>query len=340
MAGANTGHMRQKTPRPSKGFYSTSTILYWIGFLAIAITIAAGMAYLEVEKLSSGIVQGQSLSQYLISYANLLLLGSAILYVGHLWVTAKSVGQLASGMATLGAMGATVALLVRWLETSHMHQSGHDAFSSLYDATALVSTVAVVIYLAMERMYRTRAAGAFVMPIVVSAALFESLQLFGAQGAPSHFAPALKSYWMHAQILSDFVGYGAFAIAAALGIMYLLREHAEKSDKTEGFVMRSLPDLRRIDRLMFEAIVLGFSTYTLGTILGLARSYAESGEFWSWPRKEVGTLIVWSIYLAYFYGRYMHQWRGSRMAWLAIIGFAVSVFCFAGMNLVLTGRYA
>lgn len=332
--------MRQKTRQRSNGFYSISTILYWIGFFSIAIAIAAGMAYLEAEKLSFGFASGQLLSQYLISYANLLLLGSTFAYVGHLWITTKTVGQLASGMATLGAMGAAVALLVRWFETSYMHQSGYTPFSSLYDVTALFSVVTVVIYLAMEKVYHTRAAGAFVMPIVVGAALVESLQLYGEKGAPGQLAPGLKSYWMHAYVLSDLVGYGAFAIAAALGIMYLFRERAEQSRMTEGFAIRSLPDLQQIDRLMFEAIVLGFSTYTLGTILGMAWSYEESGEFWSWTRKEVGTLTVWSIYLAYFYGRYMHQWRGRRMAWLAIIGFVVSVFCFAGMNLILTGRHA
>lgn len=340
MDDANADHMRQKTLQRSYGFYSKSTILYGITFLSIAIAIAAGMAYLEAAKLSSSFALGQSLSQHLISYANLLLIGSTFLYIGHLWVTAKAVGQLASGMATMGAMGVTVALLIRWFETNYMHQSGHAPFASLYDVTALFSAITVIIYLAMEKVYRTRAAGAFVMPIVVGTILFESLLLSGDQGISGHLVPELKSYWMHAHILSDFVGYGAFAIAASLGIMYLFRERAEQHRMTEGFAMRSLPDLQHIDRLIFEAIALGFSTYTLGTILHVAWSYEESGKFWAWTRKEVSALAVWSIYLVYFYGRYMHQWRGSRLAWLAIIGFVVSVLCFTGINLFLTGRHA
>lgn len=334
---ANTGNMKQETLGRSYGFYSTSTILYWIGFLAIAMVV--GMACLETEKLSSSFAPDPLLSQHLISYANLLLIGSTFLYISHPWVTTKAVGQLASGMATLGAMGVTVALLIRWFETSYMHRIGHAPFSSLYDVTALFSAVTVVIYLAMEKVYHTRAAGAFVMPIVVGAVLFESLLLSGDQAGPGHLALSLKSYWMHAHILSSSIGHGAFAIAALLGTLYLIRERAEQRGMTQGFAMRSLPDLQGIDRLMFEAIALGFSTYTLGTILGMAWSYEQSGKFLSWPQREVGALAVWSIYLVYFYGRHRHQWRGSQMAWLAIGGFGVSVFCFAGMNLFLTGRH-
>src|SRR5665647_661329 len=156
---AKTGNMKQEALGRSYVFYSTSTILYWIGFLAIAMVV--GMACLETEKLSSSFAPDPLLSQHLISYANLLLIGSTFLYISHPWVTTKAVGQLASGMATLGAMGVTVALLIRWFETSYMHRIGHAPFSSLYDVTALFSAVTVVIYLAMEKVYHTRAAGAF-----------------------------------------------------------------------------------------------------------------------------------------------------------------------------------
>ncbi|HCE08260.1 MAG TPA: hypothetical protein DEQ40_06600 [Oxalobacteraceae bacterium] len=340
MDDTETSDMRQKTIWRRDGFYSASTILYGIAFLAIAIAIAEGMAYLEAENLHSSFAPHQLLSQHLISYANLLLIGSTFLYISHLWITTKAVGWLASSAATLGAMGMTVALLVRWFETDHMHPMAPATFSSLYDVTALFSAVTVVIYLAMEKVYRTRAAGAFVMPIVVAAVLFESFLFSGDSGVADHLTPTLKSYWVDAHVLSNFVGYGAFAVAASLGVMYLLRERAERQFSTRGFALQSLPDLQGIDRVMFEAIVFGFSTYTLGTILGIAWWYEESGEFGAWTVKEVGALAVWSIYMVYFYGRYLHRWRGSQMAWLAIFGFGLSVFCFAGANLYLKDLHA
>ncbi|OGB23096.1 MAG: hypothetical protein A3I66_08780 [Burkholderiales bacterium RIFCSPLOWO2_02_FULL_57_36] len=332
--------IKQKTRGRSGGFYSISAILYGVGFLSIAIAIAVAMKFLEAEKLHSSFASSQLFSQHLISFANLLLISSAVLYACHLWITARAVGQLASGMATMGAMGVTVALLIRWLGTNSVHPTGHIPFSNLYDVTALFSAATVVIYLAMEKVYRTRAAGAFVMPIVVAAILLESLLLSDDSAGPGHLAPALKSYWVHAHILSNIIGYGAFAIAASLGIMYWFKEWKERGFKTHSFAIRSFPDLERIDRLMCETITLGFLAYTVGTILGVGWSYDKSGEFWSWTRTEISALIVWSVYLAYFYGRYMYRWRGKWTASLALIGFGVSVFCFAGMNLFLNGRHA
>ena len=329
MNDVNTADLRQKAVRHSDGFYSISTILYGIGFLSIAIAIAEGMSYLDAGELRASFAP-HFLSQHLLTYANLLLIGSTFLYISHLWITAKAVGWLASGAAILGAMGVTVALLVHWFETDHMHLTGPAAFSSLIDVTALFSAVTVLVYLAMEKVYRTRAAGAFVMPVVVAAVLFESFLFSNESVAVGHLTPTLKTYWVDAHILSDFVGYGAFAVAAALGVMYFLREWAERR-ALQGFAVQSLPALQDIDRVMFEAIALGFATYTFGTILGITWSYEESGRFWSWTPKEVGTLAVWSIYAVYFYGRYRRQWRGRRMAWLAIFGFGMSVFSFAGM---------
>lgn len=336
---ASTGNMKQETLGHSHGFYGTSLVLFCIGLLAMA--IVAGMACLETGNPSSSYTPDPLLSLHLISYANLLLIGSTLLYVSHPWITAKAVGQLASGMASFGAMGVTVALLIRWFETSYLHQIGHAPFSSLYDVTALFSAVTVVIYLAMEKVYHTRAAGAFVMPIVMGAVLYESLLLSGGHGGAGHFALTLKSYWMHAHILSSSIGHGAFAIAALLGALYLIREQYEqRRTAPPGLAIRSLPDLQGIDHLTFQAIALGFLSYTLGTVLGVAWSYHESGRFLSWPQQEAGALAVWSIYLVYFYARQKRQWRGRRMAWLAIGGFGVSAFCFAGLNLLLTGRHA
>lgn len=332
--------MKQKTLGRSDGFYSISAVLYGAGFLIIAIAIAIAMKFLEAEELATGFAPSVMLSQHLISFANLLLIGSTVLYVSHLWITSKAVGQLASGMATMGAMGVTVSLLIRWLGTNYAHQAGHAPFTSLHDVTALFSAVTVVIYLAMERVYRTRAAGAFVMPIVVAAILLESILISSDRTVPGHLAPALKSYWIHAHILSNIIGYGAFAVSASLGMMYLIREWTDRRFWATGLVMRSFPDLQRIDHLMFEAITLGFLTFTLGTILGIAWSYERYGQFWAWSRTEISALAVWSVYLLYFYGRYRQQWGGRWTAWMAVIGFGVSVFCFAGMKLFLNGQHA
>ncbi|MBI5752282.1 MAG: c-type cytochrome biogenesis protein CcsB [Hydrogenophilales bacterium] len=318
----------------------SSPLLYWISLLFITLGIAGMAVFFEADKLTQGIPFEQLLSHKLISYANLLLIGSGLLYPAHLRFTAEAVGKWATGLATAGAIGVSAALMTRWFETYHVLQEGHAPISNLYEVTALFSAITVAIYLAMESVYRTRSAGAFIMPIVVSAVLFDIWLAANGQANPSNLMPALKSYWMHAHVLANFIGYGAFAVAAGAGAMYLQRARAEKRGRPDAFALRALPGLRQIDDLIFKAIAAGFPVFTLATILGAAWAYDAWGGYWSWDPKETWSLIVWLTYATYFHLRYVKGWERTRMAWWAILGFGVTLFCFLGVNLFLSGLHS
>ena len=317
-----------------------SPLQYWFSLLFVTLCIAGMAVFLEGGELTHGMPFEQLLSHKLISYANLLLVGSGVLYLAHLWFTANAVGKWATGLAAAGAIGVSAALLVRWFETYHVLLEGHVPISNLYEVTALFSAITVVIYLAMESVYRTRSAGAFVMPIVLGAVLFEIWLAANGQADPSNLIPALKSYWMHAIVLANFIGYGAFAVAAGAGIMYLLRARAERRGHPDAFALRVLPGLQQIDDLIFKSIAVGFPVFTLATILGAAWAYNAWGGYWSWDPKETWSLIVWLTYATYFHLRYVKGWEEARMAWWAILGFGVTLFCFLGVNLFLSGLHS
>ncbi len=317
-----------------------SPLQYWFSLLFVTLCIAGMAVFLEGGELAHGMPFEQLLSHKLISYANLLLVGSGVLYLAHLWFTANAVGKWATGLAAAGAIGVSAALLVRWFETYHVLLEGHVPISNLYEVTALFSAITVVIYLAMESVYRTRSAGAFVMPIVLGAVLFEIWLAANGQADPSNLIPALKSYWIHAHVLADFIGYGAFAVAAGAGIMYLLRARAERRGHPDAFALRVLPGLQQIDDLIFKSIAVGFPVFTLATILGAAWAYNAWGGYWSWDPKETWSLIVWLTYATYFHLRYVKGWEETRMAWWAILGFGVTLFCFLGVNLFLSGLHS
>ena len=317
-----------------------SPLLYWFGLLFVTLGIAGMAVFIEAGELTHGMPFEQLISHQMISYANLLLIGSGVLYLAHLWFTASAVGKWATGLATAGAIGVSAALLSRWFETYHVLQEGRVPISNLYEVTALFSAITVIIYLAMESVYRTRSAGAFVMPIVLGAVLFEIWLAANGQADPSNLIPALKSYWMHAHVLADFIGYGAFAVAAGAGIMYLLRARAERRGRPDAFALRVLPGLQQIDDLIFKSIAVGFPVFTLATILGAAWAYDAWGGYWSWDPKETWSLIVWLTYATYFHLRYVKGWEGTRMAWWAILGFGVTLFCFLGVNLFLSGLHS
>lgn len=86
--------------------------------------------------------------------------------------------------------------------------------------------------------------------------------------------------------------------------------------------------------------MIGFLMLTLGVITGAALANYGWGTYWSWDPKETWSLIVWFIYVAFLHARFTHGWVGRRAAGLSICGFAATVFCYLGVNLLLSGLHS
>lgn len=313
--------------------------LHWLGWLLV---IGGGVIFsdlLESRQLLASLHLEERFLFDQIGYANLLLIASTGLYVSHLWFTSESVGRWASGLATAGALISILALAMDWVETYYLHRQGHVPLNSLYEVMALFSAITVVIYLVMERVYRTRAAGAFVMLIVFSSILFQIWLAANGEALPERRLPALTTYWMHVHVLGTFIGYGAFAVAAAMGIAYLIRTGATARSRLFGLPIRSLPELGGIDSLMHRAILLGFPVFTVATVLGVFWAHDAWGRYWAWDPKETWALLVWLTYASYFCFRYLAHWTGRRMAWWSLIGFGITIFCFLGVSALWPGLH-
>ena len=240
---------------------------------------------------------------------------------------------------TWTAVGAgLVGLLVRWWE-SYLHgpDIGHIPVSNLYEVFILFAVITGLLYLYYEAAYRTRALGVFVLT-VISASVGFLLWYHFQRGADTiePLVPALQSYWMKIHVPANFIGYGAFAMAAMLGVAYLVRHGA--SD--EGAVAARLPSLTQIDELMYKVIALGFAFFTVATILGSLWAAEAWGGYWSWDPKETWALIVWLNYAGWLHLRFTKGLRGRAMAWWAIIGLGVTTFAFLGVNIFLSGLHS
>ena len=72
--------------------------------------------------------------------------------------------------------------------------------------------------------------------------------------------PALQSWWMKIHVPANFIGYGSFAIAAMIACAALLVDR--------GWLTQILPTPAVMDDLMYKVIALGFTFFTIATILG------------------------------------------------------------------------
>ncbi|WP_434631220.1 c-type cytochrome biogenesis protein CcsB [Chromobacterium sp. CV08] len=304
--------------------------------------LSGALALLGVQLYQHDLARGQS--AFWLKYV--LASQSAIMWMCTLFFLATAVywTSLARRSATLYRMGAGLTwaaatmgltgLFVRWYESYLIAPDvGHIPVSNLYEVFVLFTLITSLMYLYYQAKFAAGPAGALVLPVVSAAVgfiLWYSLdrQAHGIQP----LIPALQSWWMKIHVPANFVGYGAFSLAAMLGVGELLVQ--------KGWLKDRLPPAEVLDEMMYKAISVGFLFFTIATILGAMWAADAWGGYWSWDPKETWALIVWLNYAAWLHIRLVKGWRGAPLAWWAVIGLVVTTFAFLGVNMFLSGLHS
>ena len=262
-------------------------------------------------------------------------------YFAALFGRSEFVGKTAAALTWSATVLGMTGLLVRWRESYLLGADiGHIPVSNLYEVFILFALITALLYLFYEDRHCTRAMGGFALLAISGAVGFLLWYTFDREAHHIQpLIPALQSYWMKIHVPANFIGYGAFALAAMLGVAYLLRQRAE-SRRPDGVLAAVLPSLELLDDVMYKAIALGFAAFTIATILGALWAAEAWGGYWSWDPKETWALIVWLNYAAWLHLRLTKGWRGAPMAWWAIIGLLVTLFAFLGVNMFLSGLHS
>lgn len=263
----------------------------------------------------------------------LFVLATLLYWIGMLR-RSDSVLGMASGLTWAAAGASLVALLVRWHESWLIGPDvGHIPVSNLYEVFVLFCLITALLYLYYEARFQARNLGAFVLLIITAAVgfiIWYSLDRQAHEIQP--LVPALQSWWMKIHVPANFIGYGAFALAAMLGIAQLLVRR--------NILVGRLPRQQTLDEIMYRAIAVGFLFFTIATVLGAMWAADAWGGYWSWDPKETWALIVWLNYAAWLHVRLVKGWRGAILAWWAIIGLLITLFAFIGVNMFLAGLHS
>jgi cytochrome c-type biogenesis protein CcsB len=273
-------------------------------------------------------------SSQLFNIVTVSYFSSMVLFVVYLATRSKGVSLGANIVAYIGFLAHTAAIGLRWYESYQLPGNvGHAPLSNLYESVVFFAWTILLIYILLDFKYKQRAVGAFVIPFAFFAMIWAQLQL---NSAMEPLVPALQSNWLTYHVITCFLGYAAFAVACGVSIMYLIKvgkEEQSPDGSPVGGILSLFPSTRILDDINYKAIMIGFPLLTLGIVTGAAWANYAWGTYWSWDPKETWSLIVWFIYAAF-------GWVGRRAAWLSIIGFAATIFCYLGVNLVLSGLHS
>jgi cytochrome c-type biogenesis protein CcsB len=261
---------------------------------------------------------------------------SMVLYVSYLAFRSEALGKVATLTLLSGVLVETAAIFLRWYESYQMG-IGRAPLTNLYESLVFFAWTIAVFYLLMERKFKIKTVGAFVTPFPFIIMAYASLNPNEIQP----LVPALKSNWLIAHVVTCFVGYAAFAVSFGVSILYLFKMNAEnKPGKKGGVLLDYLPSSELLDEVGYKTIAIGFPLLTIGIITGAFWANVAWGTYWSWDPKETWSLIVWLIYAAYLHARITKGWRGNKAALLSIVGFSATLFCYLGVNLILSGLHS
>jgi cytochrome c-type biogenesis protein CcsB len=273
-------------------------------------------------------------SQSAILWMSMLFFLSTIFHWGGLLARTDFGSAVGSKLCWAAILMGFTGMMVRWYESYLLGADiGHIPVSNLYEVFVLFCLITALFTVFYEEKYATRQVSAFIL-LIISAAVGFLLWYMSSRDAQEiqPLVPALQSWWMKIHVPANFIGYGTFALAAMVGIAYLV--------KSKGVFVDRLPPLEVLDDIMYKAIAVGFAFFTIATILGALWAADAWGGYWSWDPKETWALIVWLNYAAWLHMRLMKGLRGQIAAWWAVIGLLVTTFAFLGVNMFLSGLHS
>ena len=213
-------------------------------------------------------------------------------------------------------------------------QSGHIPVHNLQETLLIAGWALAGVFLIFQYKYKIKILGVYAAPLITLVMVF-TVQL---QGEPVIVKNIFNSIWFVFHIIAIFIGEASFALACGIGVLYLLQEHSIKN-KNHGFFYKRLPSLELLDTTGYACIIVGFTMLTIGLLSGFVYAISIWGKFWSWDPKEVWSGVTWLLYAVLLHERLAVGWRGRRAAIMSIVGFAVLLFTFLGVNFLLKGHH-
>ncbi len=271
----------------------------------------------------------QTLDINLFYLAFICYTAAMLVYIFTFWKKTGAVVRTGSLILIAGFILQVIGLVVRAVNARFM------PVTNMYESLNFFSCAIVLSYLIVEKKFKNRSFGAFILPVVFLLMVFTSLPTTPKEIVP--LIPALQSQWLVWHVILSFIGEAAFAVAFGTSIMYLLRKRSAEG----SFISRAFPGLTTLDSISYRAIIIGFPIFTIGALIfGAIWAKYAWGDYWSWDPKETWALITWIVYALYLHVRMVHGWKGKAAAWISIIGFLVTMFTLFGVNYLISGLHS
>ena len=263
----------------------------------------------------------------------ILYAAAGVVYAIHFARRQPAIGRAATTLLLFAALSHTFVIGMQTMEVRHV---------PFANVSRLVSTFVWLLalsYLYLELTTDERAMGVFILPILVGLQMIPVLNP-GIERAD----PLLDSPWFWVHIASLLFAYASFALAAMLGLTYVL-QFKEIKKKQLGYFYTRLPSLHVLDAMNSRAVVVGWLFLTIGVVVGVvwtaqARALSPGNvnlqEMSLDDPKIFIAVLSWAVYSFQMVARRTLGWTGRRSAWLSALGFVIILLNFLPVSYFVT----
>lgn len=159
-----------------------------------------------------------------------------------------------------------------------------------------------------------------------------AVTLILALASSSTKSTTLLTYSLQAHILVSVLAYSFLAIAA-LHALLAGYQNWQLKHKHQNALMRKLPALETMEKLLFELIWVGEILLTISLLTGF---YVYSDFFaQQLIHKVTFSIVAWLVYAVLIFGKYHYGWRGQRAINWTWVGFLAILLGYLGSKFVI-----
>lgn len=148
----------------------------------------------------------------------------------------------------------------------------------------------------------------------------------------THVLPPDSSNGLKAHVIVSIFAYSLLGLAALQSLLLAMQNHYLHNHHPGGLV-RLLPPLQMMEKLLFELIVIGFICLSLALISGFI--FLENLFAQHLVHKTVLSILAWILFAVLLIGRWQLGWRGRTAIRWTMGGFASLLLAYFGSKFVL-----
>ncbi|MDB6069027.1 MAG: cytochrome c assembly protein [Verrucomicrobiales bacterium] len=246
----------------------------------------------------------------------LVLILAAVCYLGAFGYAVVSLrhGTYQPGRWTLLILG--IAALFQTVFLSWRGQAiGGCPMTTPFELLTFISWSIVVLYFIIGPAYRLSLLGVFTAPLAL---LFQISALLRPEALAPPVPRLTHSFWGELHAALALVSYGAFALASAAGLMFLLQDRQLKQHRISP-VLRQLPPIHYLTRAIRGLLLTGTGLLTIAIVSAYRMEKLPPSS------KLTIVWIVWALYASLIAYEYSRGMSARRAAATAAFGFLIPV---------------